>query len=144
MKTKMLVLLLVFATTFLSCKKDDNNNPANITVATVNSTVVSGNWRITYFWDTDHDETAHFTGYNFTFTSGGIITAVNGAITVTGSWTTGTDNSTVKFIIDFATPPDFEDLNEDWHVIERTDSRIKLQHVSGGNGGTDYLTFEKN
>lgn len=35
-------------------------------------------------------------------------------------------------------------LSDDWDVLERTDTKIRLIDVSGGNGGTDYLTFEKN
>jgi len=29
-------------------------------------------------------------------------------------------------------------------VIQQSSTLIKLEDVSGGNGGTDYLTFEKN
>ena len=34
-------------------------------------------------------------------------------------------------------------LNDDWHILEQTAKKIKLEDVSGGNGGTDYLTFEQ-
>jgi hypothetical protein len=44
----------------------------------------------------------------------------------------------------FASPADFADLSDDWDVVSRTDSKVQLIDVSGGNGGTDYLTFEKN
>jgi hypothetical protein len=39
---------------------------------------------------------------------------------------------------------DFEDLNDDWDIISRSSTKIELIDISGGNGGTDYLTFEKN
>ena len=39
---------------------------------------------------------------------------------------------------------EYMDLSDDWDIVERTDTKIRLQDVSGGNGGTDYLTFEKN
>ena len=38
----------------------------------------------------------------------------------------------------------FEDLNDDWDFISQSSTKIELIDVSGGNGGTDYLTFEKN
>ena len=38
---------------------------------------------------------------------------------------------------------DFEDLNDDWDIISQSSSKIELIDISGGNGGTDYLTFEK-
>ena len=39
---------------------------------------------------------------------------------------------------------DLDELNSDWHIIEQNSNTIKLEDVSGGNGGTDYLTFIKN
>jgi len=39
---------------------------------------------------------------------------------------------------------DFEDLNDDWDFISQSATKVELIDVSGGNGGTDYLTFEKN
>ena len=48
------------------------------------------------------------------------------------------------FITSFASPAIFEDLSEDWEILSRTASKIELKYVSGGNGGTDLLTFEKN
>lgn len=38
----------------------------------------------------------------------------------------------------------FEDLNDDWDIVSVTENRIELRDVSGGNGGTDILVFEKN
>jgi hypothetical protein len=138
MKTTLMVLALA-TLLIVSCSKDDS-----ITVNNVSTTVTSGNWRVTYFWDTDHEETSNFNGYTFTFSGGNVLTAVNGGTTITGTWQTGNDNSTVKLIINFVSPGNFSELSEDWHVIERTDTKIRLQHVSGGSGGTDFLTFEKN
>ena len=145
MKMKMFTLVWALSTLFTACSKDEKNDPGStdISVESVRNTVVSGSWRITYFWDTDHDETSHFTDYHFTFFGTGLLMAVKGNDHIHGGWSTGTDNSKVKLILDFPSPAIFEDLNEDWQVIERTDSRVKLQHESGGYGGTDYLTFEK-
>ena len=138
---KAFLLMAFVALCFSSCDKNDDNG---ITATVVSNTVTSGTWRVTYFWDTDHEETSNFSGYSFTFAGGNVLTAVNGGTTVTGTWQTGTDNSTVKLVISFATPANFAELSEDWHVLERTDTKIRLRHISGGSGGTDYLTFEKN
>jgi len=53
-------------------------------------------------------------------------------------------DSDLDFNIFFASPPDFEDLSDDWDFISHTSTKIELIDMSGGNGGTDYLTFEKN
>ncbi|MEP7107336.1 MAG: hypothetical protein ABI760_05125 [Ferruginibacter sp.] len=143
MKTNILGIALAFMIALSSCSKKDSNNNA-ITTTTVNTTVSSGTWRVTYFLNTNIDETVNFSGYNFTFATGSVLTAVNGANTSTGSWATGNDDTKVKLVLLFSTPGNFAHLNEDWQVTERTDSRIKLQHISGGGGVTDFLTFEKN
>jgi hypothetical protein len=51
--------------------------------------------------------------------------------------------SDMDFNIFFNLTNNFEDLNEDWHIVSQSSTRIELIHVSGGNGGTDTLTFER-
>ncbi|HMJ48274.1 MAG TPA: hypothetical protein VK498_13160 [Ferruginibacter sp.] len=126
-----------------SCKKADNSSNS-ISPTIVTNTVISGSWRITYYWDTNHEETSSFSGYSFTFGNGNALIAVKGTSTITGTWTTGTDDSQTKLILSFSTPSSFMEISDDWHITEVTSTRIKLQDISGGNGGTDYLTFEKN
>lgn len=138
MKTVLPLILAVFF--FASCSKDDSV----ITKSKVETTLDKGTWVVDYYWDSDHDETSNFAGYNFSFSSNGIITATNGSSSHQGTWTTGNDDSTVKLILDFSSPDDFKEISDDWHVTESTDSKISLEDVSGGNGGTDYLVFIKN
>ncbi len=143
-KSIALLLLVAFA-----CS-DDNSDTTN--QSTVISIASSGTWRITYYYDTDKEETSSYAGYNFTFGSTAL-TATNGTNTYTGTWSVTDSNSNddsmddLDFNISFNNPPapsSFEDLSDDWDIIEVTDTKIKLIDVSGGNGGTDYLTFEKN
>ena len=143
MKSIRLIFLLFIVAT--ACNQDDSTNSNQTKVV---NTVSSGTWRITYFNDTDKDETTNFTGYNFTF--GSSLTATKGSTTYTGTWSVTDSNSNddtmddLHFNILFTAPPDFEDLSDDWKILEMTDTKIKLVDVSGGGGGTDYLTFEKN
>jgi hypothetical protein len=141
MKNKLFIGLL-FALVVTACEK--KNEDSNLATSKVNSTVITGTWRITYFWDTDHEETSNYTGYVFTFGNNGTVTAVKTGSNVTGTWGTRRDDSRTKLDLTFTTPASFVEISDDWHVIERTDTRIKLQDISGGNGGTDYLTFERN
>lgn len=111
----------------------------------VNTTVVSSSWRITSFIDSGEDHTAHFNGYNFSFADNGILTAVKGSSTITGSWATENDDSDLKLYLAFISPSTFEELTEDWRITSKTtSSKLVLEHISGGNGGEDLLTFEKN
>lgn len=144
---KILIACLSLAAIFtISCSKSNDTatqNPINTT--TVTNTASSGTWRITYFWDTDNEETTNYAGYSFTFGANNTVAASkSGASSVAGTWATGTDNSTPKFILTFTSPALFSKLSSDWHIIELTTTKIALKDVSGGNGGTDYLTFEKN
>ena len=143
---KNILFLLLVTVSLFSCKKDDTTN-SNSTITTINlaATASTGTWRITYYYDTDHEETINYAGYAFTFAGSNVLTATKaGAPTITGTWTTGTDDSKVKLILTFTTPASFAELSDDWHVTSRTDTKIVMTDVSGGNGGTDFLTFEKN
>ncbi len=142
MKT-LLFSLLTLGMFLLACSNDDDP-VSTISPTDVRNTLGTGTWRITYYWDSDHEETSNFTGYTFTFGAANVVTATKTGSTATGTWSTRTDDSRVKLDLLFATPADFAEISDDWHVTERTATRIKLQDVSGGSGGTDLLTFEKN
>jgi hypothetical protein len=146
MKKLLLPLVVLIWVGISSCSEDDNNPSVRNDVI---NTVSSGSWKITYFFDTDKEETDNFTGYSFTFGTGNVLTASNEVNTYTGTWSITSSNSyddsvdDLDFNIAFAAPDDFEELSEDWEILSRTDARIELRHISGGNGGTDLLTFEK-
>ena len=139
---KILGVLCISALAFTSCKKDSDDN--STTTANVSSTVTSGTWRITLFSNAGTDKTSTFSGYNLTYASSGNLAAANSLLSVNGTWSTGTDDSKVKLVMNFPSPsiPDFVMLNEDWQVTGRTDTKVTMQHISGGS--TDYLTIEKN
>lgn len=140
MLTRTSALFLMVSFIFLSsCSSDDDNQPA----PSVSSSISQGSWKITYFVDSGTDETGNFSGYSFQFNTNGTVSATKGGTTVNGTWSDGNDNSHSKLELNFGTVPVFNDLNEDWHVTMQNSTIIKLQHVSGGNGGTDILYFEK-
>ncbi|MFP4846261.1 hypothetical protein [Winogradskyella sp. PE311] len=153
-----LLLMLSFSLMSSMCSSDDddgspNNNSQQI--AEIENTVESGTWRITNFNDSGQNETSDFNGYDFSFNSDGSLVATNGSNTMTGTWSVTDDSNSsddsssdddIDFNIFFPVPDsnDFEDLNDDWDVVMTSSTRIELIDISGGNGGTDMLTFEKN
>ena len=148
---KFLLSFFVVGLLTFQCRSEDSPDKSGVnTVNSVNTIVTAGTWKITLFNDSGTDETNHFTGYNFTFGANNVLTAANGTNTYTGTWSVTDSNSNddsindLHFNIGFASPDNFEDLTEDWSILEKTSTLIKLKHVSGGNGGTDYLTFSKN
>lgn len=147
-----MLLMLTFALMSGACSSsDDNSSPNNndAIIQAVENTAESGNWMITYYFD-DTDETSDYAGFTFNFSASGSLTATNGVDTYNGTWSV-TDSSSgsssssddVDFNIFFAAPPDFQELSDDWDIIQYSSNKIELIDVSGGNGGTDYLTFEK-
>ena len=160
MRNTKLLLIGVMSLTLLSamCSSDDDENP-NTTAAQIEAVeddAESGTWRITYFYDTDHEETSDYNGYDFTFNDNGTLVATNGTNTYNGTWSvtndsnsssgdsSSSDDDDLDFNIFFASPEDFEELSDDWDIISHSSTSIQLIDVSGGNGGTDYLTFTKN
>ncbi len=72
-----------------ACTKsnDDNVNPDNKVEQ------VSGNWTVSYFFDSGKDETSDFSGYSFDFNSNGVLTASGNGNTFTGAWWIGSNSS---------------------------------------------------
>lgn len=143
-----LLLTLSAILTTTSCS-NSTDNPADLTPTVIQNNVQTGDWKITSYIDSGKDETNHFSGYFFTFNSNGTISATNGSVNYAGTWSLTDSNSNddtpgvVDFTILFNLGNDFDSLSEDWQILSQTSKKIELKHVSGGNGGTDFLTFEK-
>ncbi|RFN60418.1 hypothetical protein DZ858_00665 [Marixanthomonas ophiurae] len=115
----------------------------------------TGTWRITQFIDSGDDETSDFNGFVFTFNSNGTVITNRGELSVSGTWSVNDSSNSsddddgssddVDFNLFFNVPEtnDFEDLNDDWDLVSATNLKIELIDISGGNGGTDNLVFEK-
>jgi hypothetical protein len=147
MKKLLFYIMVLMLTIISSCSKDNSSSSVKDDVV---NTASSGTWKITYFFDTDKEETSNFSGYNFTFGSNNVLSASSVTNNYTGTWSIMNNNSNddtlsdLDFTISFASPELFNDLNEAWEILSKTESKIELRHVSGGNGGTDLLTFGKN
>jgi hypothetical protein len=145
------VMALLYTFTVASmCEDDDDNSNPNL-VSEVINIAKNGTWRVTLYNDSGQIETSDYNGYNFTFGANNALTATNGANTYNGTWSITDSNSSddspdndVDFNIGFASPPTFEELSDDWDIVSYTQNKIELRDVSGGNGTTDLLTFEKN
>jgi hypothetical protein len=151
MKMKLMSGLAIICM-LMACNDDDDSsvNNTNPAIAEIVNTVNQGTWRISTYTDDGVDETGHFTGYVFTFDDNNVLTATNQVNTYTGTWSVTDSNSNddspesdVDFNISFAAPANFAELTDDWDILSRTGDRIRLVDVSGGNGGTDYVTFDK-
>lgn len=145
-----LLIIMVFIT--YSCSSDDAGNTTNnSSISAVVNTMNNGTWKISKYIDSENDQTVDFSGYNFTFTENSILMASKGSEEIMGSWLVMTSDpnddspsNDLDFIISFSGPVKFIKLSDDWDIKSSTSTKIELIDISGGNGGTDYLTFEKN
>ena len=147
-----LIAAIFWITSVISCSTrsdDDSTSPVN-TPSSVINIVNNGTWKVTYYFENNQIKTSTFSGYNFTFGANNLLTANNGTNNYTGIWSVTDSNSNddnpsdLHFNIGFTTPAQFQELTDDWDIIEKSATEIKLRDVSGGNGGTDLLTFTKN
>jgi len=146
MKTFFAMLMgLMVSLSMVSCfGSDDDSHNDDDDGGSTSQVIVEGTWKVTFFEEDESNQTGHFDNYEFNFNQDHSLTASNGDVTQTGSWSTGTDDSTNKLIIQFsAENGPFEEISEDWQIIAKTSTKIELKHVSGGDGSIDYLTFEK-
>ena len=138
-----IVATFVFLSTTASKSDDDNNS--NAENSQLNTVLKQGSWRMTSFIGKDGDETSDYSGYSFTFNEGGSAIAVKDASITSGTWSAEeSGNSTLKLILDFGSSSPLDELAEDWKVVLRSDSKITLDNLSGGDGHTDTMLFEKN
>ena len=151
---KKIIYLTIVAMMFLGCSKDDNDTNGEITsgdVEAIKSTAQSGEWHVSSYVDSGNDETTDYTGYRFTFGPNGVLGVTDGTTALSGAWSittsdSGDDDSSdddVDFNIIFNGSELFEELTDDWDIVKYSSSKIELFDVSGGDGTTDYLTFEK-
>ena len=114
------------------------------TSANAGQVASSGTWRVTLFTDSGTDQTANFSGYVFTFSSAGTVTAVKGSITKNGTWSV--NSSSNKFNIDLgakgSTNQPMGDLTNDWQIISASNTEIKLKNDNSTSN--EFLTLTKN
>ena len=146
MKTILLTIgLLALAT---SCSKWQDNQKQITKIST------DGTWVVSSYIDNGDDETADFTTFRLTFWESGVLNATDllssNSNPYAGSWSITDSNSNdddnladLDFNINFNVSNKLDDLSDDWDIISYTDTEIKLIDVSGGGGGTDYLTLSK-
>lgn len=137
-------------TALVACHDDETiTAEQKALVASAKEAAKTGEWVVTYYVDSGSDETSDLNGYSFTFGADKLLTATNGNTTVTGRWSVTADDSSsddddetdVDFNISFASPALLEELSDDWSIVSVSDTKIELTDVSGGNGGTDFLTL---
>lgn len=145
MKTILLSIgLLTMAT---ACSKWQNNQQQITKIST------DGTWIISSYIDDGDDETTDFSTFRLHFMESGVLHGTDllssSSSPYEGTWSLTDSNSNddslddLDFNMNFNVGNKLDDLSDDWDIISYTDTEIKLIDVSGGGGGTDYLTLTK-
>jgi hypothetical protein len=134
---KTLLAFTFFLVVLQGCTKQD------ATTAPANPNQVSGVWKITSLIDNkSRDRTSNYSSYTFDFLTTGVFQVKQGTtIFKSGTWSNTSSYWTAAIVI--AIPgvlaeDDLGQLNEDWRIIEKNDTVIKVQ-----NGGGKVLVFGK-
>jgi hypothetical protein len=148
MKSTLKFIVFIFLFVGIGCEKNSSSETL-FDSKFISKNIVDGTWTITKMMDSGKNETYHFLGFVFDFKSDGSVTARKRSIIETGVWHISensrydTTSPELEFYLSFHSSGEFEELNDDWDILELNNSVIKLIDISGGNGGTDYLTFER-
>lgn len=138
----LLIGLALVGATFTACSNDGSDS-APAPAPSADKALEEGTWQVSYFYDKDKDETYHFSGYAFTFKSDGKVSAVKGNAVKNGTWAYQTTSSNHdELVLNFGPAEPFEELNDDWHIIEQTATSLKLEDESG-SGGIEKLYFTR-
>jgi hypothetical protein len=126
LKKFMFVALSMLLLVGIGCGNSDDDLSTDNSI-TQSLTNPSG-WKVTWYWDKDKDETNDFSGYVFQFLDNGSFVATRNGSTVTGTWQVTSNDGSQRLVINSgSTTKPLSDLDDDWIITEKTDSRIKLK-----------------
>ena len=129
-------LIILTLVALSSCKKDDNSGSTQDIV----QVVTSGTWRITSFVESSENKTADFAGYTFSFESNSqLIASLSGTNTI-GSWRW--DDGSSKFHISIGNGTPLSDFTDDWLILEKTETLIRLKNDNAAKN--EFLNFTRN
>ena len=126
MKKTALLILMSISVALISCSKSDDDNPSPSNTPTVQENV-PGQWKVSYYYDNDKDETSNYSGYTFTFSETGTITATNSSQTFQGSWSNIIDDGLPRLVISISGNDDMVELSDDWVIKSISSSLISLE-----------------
>ena len=138
---------------FSSCSKSSSDSTGNTTSPNVNpgNTIVSGTWKIGSYTQRTEDKTAQFEGYSFTFSTGGLLTAVKAGNATSVTWSYqpsivgyyGNTATNASFTINLGTASPLSRLTRTWNVdtTKITSSSIRL--INPEVQDDEQITFSK-
>lgn len=129
---KKIVIILTLLSTFYSCQKVETEPNSSTEIATQ---VTQGTWVVNSFIDSQkRDRTAKYETYSFVFNANASLKIISATNTLTGNWTTQKEGTKDRLVLTFTTlniPEEILDLNDNWYVMEKATTNIKMQKING-------------
>lgn len=141
MKTKVIqavLSIIAIASLTVSCKKEDNS-PA-VSGSSVSTVITSGSWRVSYYHENSDDHTTDFSGYTFTFSSNGTMTAAKSSSTTNGTWEID-DSNVNEFHMSIGSSTPLNKLTHGWLIISQSSSEIHMKDDNSSH--SEELHFTK-
>ena len=117
---------------------DNNNNGTNNSPVISTSVLTKGSWRVSYYHESNDDHSSDFSGYVFTFSSNGTLTAVRDGSLNRGTWRNDDDGR--EFHISIAGNDALDELERGWSVISSGNSEIDLRDDGGDHDKELHFT----
>ena len=117
-----------------------SGNGGTGTTGTLGTLLIDGLWVVGSYLEDTNNQTSTYNGYTVNFNTDATVVADNGS-QINGTWSV--QNSDSELVLDFGSTVPFNEFNDTWDVISSSATQIELRDVSGGNGGTDTLIFNK-
>jgi hypothetical protein len=139
------ILLAVTAVIAGSCSKNDSSS-----TSTEKSNLSGGTWKVTYFTDSGKDETSDFSGYTFTFGTGGALTVTSpSSATFTGSWSIKSGSTSGgygsgssdpdKLVMTISGDTQMTKISKSWMIVKLTSTDIWLSDDNTSSGEVVYF-----
>jgi hypothetical protein len=103
-----------------------------------------GTWQVTNFTDDGENYTSEYNGFVFDFKENFTVTATKNEDVVNGSWAIIYDDGKLKLELDFGETTPFDELNNDWLVVEIENLRVEVNDLDDGGNEEGNLVFERN
>lgn len=146
MKTASKIIALLTLAALWSCSNSDDNNPSP-SDGGLTPDQVTGDWKVSYYYDDGKDETSDFSAFVFNFNADGSFEAGSSAQNYTGSWSMGeagddSSSSSKKMVINITGNDKINSLSDDWLILSVTSNEIRLKDDS--DNSVEELYFVRN
>jgi len=115
---------------------DENNELVDI--------LNEGTWLIANFTDDGENYTSEYNDFIFDFKEDFSVTATKGEDVVNGTWLVINDEGKLKLELDFGEIIPFDELNDDWLVVEIENLRVEVNDLDDDGNEESNLVFERN